>query len=418
MRERAVLTIDLGSAYTKLAVREGENSETRLLARFPFAPQESSFCVPSVIARVRNLGRDQWVMGLAAARQVPADNVNIWQNWKASLFLGLPSTSVQGVPPRDIARTFFALLLQAVEQYDSRLISLPIRICVPKLSGAGAATDVAAIACEAGWKLAHTKQVYEPETNIIGLLSRGRNVSQDGHPQHQEMFERSFFGPLRVLLDGPKDEYGFLVTDIGAFTTDFGYVRIDRSFWNGTGKGFHVAQQSYPLGIRQLDAAISEKISERGRAALNGASAELWDSLKPRLYRGEPIGLTYPGGGVATIGEREEMAAVVEAIAAFGGKVRIARKAFLTEQGIESIHVDMLTGGGSFIPGLRKSFADGAKESGSSIVYDLLDADEPRRFAQKRSISASPREIELRAKANQELVRGGSAIGGCSVFLS
>ncbi len=49
-------------------------------------------------------------------------------------------------------------------------------------------------------------------------------------------------------------------------------------------------------------------------------------------------------------------------------------------------------------------------------VYDLMDEDEPRRTLSLRGGRIREEAVEARARRNQELVRGGSAIGGSSVF--
>jgi hypothetical protein len=52
MTNNEILCIDFGSAYTKIAFRSGWNAPAELLKDVPIAGKETSFCIPSVVARV------------------------------------------------------------------------------------------------------------------------------------------------------------------------------------------------------------------------------------------------------------------------------------------------------------------------------------------------------------------------------
>ncbi len=64
------------------------------------------------------------------------------------------------------------------------------------------------------------------------------------------------------------------------------------------------------------------------------------------------------------------------------------------------------------IPLVRQSLVQRMNAEGVSWVHDLVDEKEPLSGTPSRS----ERDVDARARQNRELVRGGSAIGGCSVF--
>ena len=71
MKNRTLLSIDLGSAYTKLAIRRDWHDESQLLRDLPLATPEVDFCVPSVVTRVEGSGGREWLTGAKAAARPP-----------------------------------------------------------------------------------------------------------------------------------------------------------------------------------------------------------------------------------------------------------------------------------------------------------------------------------------------------------
>src|SRR5690242_4923549 len=85
MQNRAILSIDLGSAYTKISIRRDWNDRATLVRRLSVAQSgEEDFCVPSAVAHVARASR--WLIGTDAANLVPGPGVELFLNWKASLF--------------------------------------------------------------------------------------------------------------------------------------------------------------------------------------------------------------------------------------------------------------------------------------------------------------------------------------------
>ncbi|MEP6781074.1 MAG: hypothetical protein ABJC26_14360, partial [Gemmatimonadaceae bacterium] len=141
MKNRLVVCVDFGSSYTKVAIRIGWDGFTVLADNWSMASKELTFCIPSVVAKVRRGGESEWLVGVDAANQSPGDGVTIFRNWKATLFDEL-SNEANGTVPQsstvhafdpDVGVAFFSALRQALRERSSLLErdDIPVRICIP-----------------------------------------------------------------------------------------------------------------------------------------------------------------------------------------------------------------------------------------------------------------------------------------------
>jgi len=109
-----------------------------------------------------------------------------------------------------------------------------------------------------------------------------------------------------------------------------------------------------------------------------------------------------------------------EAIDSFAKRVVRAKNEFTRKHAPGPIHAQVLTGSGAMIPLIREALVRAMKAKAGTRVYDLLDDNEPQQaLLPKRGPHGwyhDQQEVELRLRENQELVRGASALGGCSVF--
>lgn len=435
MKNRRLVSIDLGSAYTKVAIRRDWNGESDLLRDLPLASDEVDFCVPSVVARVQARGDTRWLIGAAAAAQAPGDGVRIFRYWKARLF----STDPRGMTSRDemgqapeasdgddyeqVATEFFRGLRESLERspYGADVAASAVRVCVPRIDATDMDGRVGRILHAAGWRPAHGRvTVYEPESNACGMFTRGRNATwyppaapftpRAGRSLHLvKMLEPE--GLLQALRR-MSGSFGVLVVDIGGFTTDFGYVEFDTSFSSDDWHRPRIIQQSYELGIRELDQAIYDSLDPDAQRAIRRLSPAEWDALKVDLYRGAPVTL----GASLRIGGGEDAERTAEALRDFAARLITVRDAFLRDHVRGPINAQTLTGGGSMIAPLHRAVVQALSADEEARMYDLLDDDEPRQTLTLRGGRVDEREVEARARRNQELVRGGSAIGGSSVF--
>jgi hypothetical protein len=439
VKNRRLVSIDLGSAYTKVAIRRDWNGESDLLRNLPLASDEVDFCVPSVVARVDAGGETRWLIGAAAAAQAPGDGISIFRYWKARLFAtGSPaqvsrdemgqSTEAHGSDDYErVATEFFRGLRESLERspYGDAVASSAVRVCVPQIGVADMDGRVGRILDAAGWRPAHGRvTVYEPESNACGMFTRGRNATwyppaapftaRAGRSLHlMKMLEpEGFLQALRRM----SGSFGVLVIDIGGFTTDFGYVEFDTSFSSNDWHRPRIVQQSYELGIRELDQAIYDSLDEDAQQAIRRLSPSEWDALKVDLYAGEPVTIGHVRGKPLRIGAGRDAEKTLEALRGFAGRVISVRDTFLRDHVRGPINAQTLTGGGSMIAPLHGAVVHALATDEDARVYDLLDEGEPRRTLGLRGGRVRDQEVEARARRNQELVRGGSAIGGSSVF--
>src|SRR5690606_30034846 len=144
----------------------------------------------------------------------------------------------------------------------------PVRVCVPKLQAPrGADERIVGILERAGVHPARGRTtVFEPESNAVGVLTRGRNATWFP-PRDSFMPSPGRALQLRDMLEPEglleafrrlSGDFCVLVIDIGGFTTDFGYEKFDTAFRSDDWQRPEIVQSSYELGIRELDHAIFE----------------------------------------------------------------------------------------------------------------------------------------------------------------
>jgi hypothetical protein len=440
MKNRSLLSIDLGSAYTKLAIRRDWHDESELLRDLPLATPDVDFCIPSVVTRVEGAGGTEWLTGADAAARPPADDATIYRYWKARLFADHPEEQAEHDSMgrsgeghdlddyEEVAIQFFRGLKSSLQRDPFRLdlATTAVRICIPKLERSlGAEERIAGILEKAGVQPARGRAtVYEPESNATGVLTRGRNATWFP-PRVSFMPSPGRALQLRCMLEPEglleafrrvSGSFGVLVIDIGGFTTDFGYVQFDTSFGSDDWQRPNIVQSSYELGIRELDHAIYGLLRPEAQEAVEALSSSEWDAHKAHLYRGETVTLTPPAGAAVVIGGAEDADKLEAAIADFARRVTRARDRFGEEFVRGPINAQTLTGGGAMIPPIRAALTRALSAEAGVQMSDLLDPEEPRRTLMSRDGQVTEAALRARAGRNLELVRGGSAIGGSSVF--
>lgn len=428
MVNEKVVTIDLGSAYTKISVRKGWDSESKLIHDPEIATPEATYCIPSDVAVVPRGRSTHWQIGVEAANQFEGNGVRVYRNWKAGLFADTP----EGALPRDdgasntaleVALHFFEELLKRLtEGAEIRAPTIGVRVCIPKLQGENAITDkFENMLFATGWTPCNGRiTVYEPESNVLGLVSRGRNATwfplrgQERKIRFQAMLE---VGPFqRAFREVQEEGYGVLVTDIGAFTTDFAYLHFDSGFHSDDWNRPSVKQRSVRLGIRDLDEALKTSLGDELRILASQVSGSRWDSLKSMIYAGKEVEIPKPGGGRLKVGGKRHAAAVTSMIQSFAQEIWEKRRAFCEEIPAGSVRAEEITGGGSLI------------ESLEAILLDFIDNEVDPAYRANKFIRANrllsdrwlqyERDREVYLRQSQELRRGGSALGGCSVFFA
>lgn len=402
MDSKQIISIDFGSAYTKVGVRKGWNADAGLVDGLRLAQPDLDFCVPSIIANVKRGGDSIWLSGVEAAGQVPGDGVTIYTDWKSNFFATRDAKLGDDGGPHGydrVAVEFFRSLRQGVlTRLGQDSSDLPVRVCVPKLEGLGRPVEgLCDVLTQAGWTPATQKPtLYEPESNFVGVLSRGRNATwlppgmdfqplPGRSPFLPEMFEGGglLAGLRQAALRETKGYYGVLVLDVGAFTTDIAYVRFETGFFTDEWNKPLVSQQSFRLGVGQLDADVKTRLRRDAQDAIARSSSANWEAQKKRLYEGKEVAFLGPSGARVEVGGRSDRAEIDQAIRDFASEVLNARASFIDSHVSNDIHAESLTGGGVMIPLLREAVVKGIRRKAGHPIYDLLDKAEPRRAISK-----------------------------------
>jgi hypothetical protein len=417
MKNEKLLSIDLGTAYTKVAVRRGWDHAAEVLTADPRASDEDRFCVPSVVACANRNGAEKWLFFGEAADTAPGASTRVYRYWKPQLFEG-PEASQEAL---GIAIRYLTALRQLVAGIDRRLVNYPVRLCVPKIGHSDTIHQIAStVLLESGWSAATGDcYAYEPTANACGLLTRGRNLSWTPPPidfQPHRGRQRDLSGMLdrhglMRWLQSMHEQYRVLVLDIGAFTTDFGLVefntRFDREKWQFD----RVAQESVRIGIRDLDKLLWERLPEEQREAIKRATTRQWEDRKRRVYSGQAAAFRHPNGGIIEIGGAADRELIESAIGDFSTEVIQALERFRAANSQGRLHAYMVTGGGLNIRLVREAIVTALSSRRTGRFFDLRAEEEPEQAG-----LTLPREIEKRRRENQILVRGASAIGGASLF--
>ena len=423
MRQSQIVSIDLGSAYTKIAIRNGWNARSKLSHGLPLAlTGEEDYCVPSVVAHVESASGRRWLVGIDAANQLPGKGVQVFRNWKAALFgISVGDAFDQAVA---VAVEFFREVRVKLSSHSSLdLRRLPVRVAVPRLDGLSDADPLMReVLSRAGWEAAaYRVTVFEPESNALGLLSRGRNAtwvppkqSYRPPPQRSIRMQQMLEPGLSTAFRTMSESYGVLVTDIGAFTTDFGYVRFDSSFRTDDWNRPEIVQQSVRLGIHQLDRDVLEIFGPEVQRYFETQPSSEWERRKRYLYAGVPQRIVVPNQPV-TIGADFEREAIQDELRRFAGRVAAARREFCRLNGLSRVHEEAITGGGSALGTLRNAIIEGTNLT-KVRMHDLWDPHEPDKAVAAGAGPMTPHQKELRVHENRTLVRAACAIGGASVF--
>jgi hypothetical protein len=423
---RPALSIDLGSAYTKIGFRETPSSRAKLLSLEELSLDDQHVCIPSVAAwRERD---DRWVFGMEAAGLVEGNGIRVFRNWKPDLF---PTGDEAGNPwdllgedpyeglydgpgsyarARNIAGRYLAWL-----RHDLVPRMLPgvdlgqvvLRLCIPEFAMFSPhAADMDRLLEASGWFNPASFCCSEPMANLTGALTQGHNAVLEPEPGRlfadvPRMFERSHLLEMVAAYQADEEEseaeYATLIVDVGAYTTDLGLISIDLS-----GYGFFPLSEtvSVPLGIYELDRRIAVALPGGLGSALASLSGREWERFHQVVYA-EGREWDLPQGG--TVGQNAEQRAIIAGtVVKFAGDISKAMNGFLEEHRPPRIQEVILTGGGNNIPDIARRLRTDLGSRGVSTFYL------PRASPQ----ASGPRQVEI----FPSVVRGASAVGGASVL--
>lgn len=463
-----VFCIDFGSAYTKVALRRDPSANGQLVSLRTGGAAEVEFCIPTAVAIDRRGSRPVPEFGSRAAGLAAGGGVDVYRNWKRSLFLPAETSPSPHPSPLEallhsddfsdlaarfnvpaaqvghlqamvvaaknlivgpggrvaspesqqhkravaIAPHFFLWLRQQVLDECSRLPTaglrydaIPARVTVPAFESPGSAVLLESLG-KAGWPLhPENPTVPEPYANAIGVLTKGINVFHHGRVRIGDMFGRC---PLITVMKDATHHpsYRAVVIDVGAFTTDFAAVTLSPEDDNSSDPDAAVslAQTSIAVGVSDLDQKVIAALPKEKADWLRSATALDWEDFRPAAYT-EGKGVRKADLGI--IGGPADAEAIKTCLTEFGYQLSEETAKFMA--GLPHLPAGaaqeiILTGGGNFIPAVRDAIRTAAGDDGKTYVKTHAPA--LKRAAGGPSID----------RLDTAFTRGGSALGGASIY--
>lgn len=398
------LCIDLGASFTKVAYRAQADATSRLLQDAEL-PDDQHFCIPTVAARNKATGA--WVFGTEAMDLRDGPRVEVFQNWKAELFdpeRDVAFDVLDGIDDEtrevlmsgdralralDVASRFLRWLHD--EQIPAMLgrdfSDAEVQLCVPDfVLDDPLAMRIERILQEIGFANASSYTLSEPKANLIGVLTEGANaLTRAGRPNPAAMF-----GDTAVLKRLAQPGQAVLLVDVGAFTTDFALAGFSQDPESGFAQD---PSQSMAHGIRTLDEWLLENAPDVDRQRVNASAAER-EHFHHTIHGGiagprpEEFGLTQPQ--------------VDEKVEAFTQVILDGIADFLTAHEPDGLVAAVLTGGGTNVRSIANRLATALYERDIASLHAPAATDAPL--------------DRVMYGLRPELVRGASAIGGCSIL--
>lgn len=472
MAER-VFCIDFGSSYTKVALRRDPGATAEVI-RSPFrAVGEVEFCFPSVVGVERRGTKNVPLFGHQAMACRPGPGRHLHTNWKRRVFssvepgqaprkapldaflespelaelavrfgvssaqvvnlqnlianaralAGGPGTAPVSPAAEDratagpIASHYFTWLHGQVMEACHRLhldgldpTAIPARLTVPAFARGkelethpGCQLLLHALV-RAGWKMHPNRPIVsEPYSNAIGVLTNGTNVVNKSRANLGKMFGK---GPLILTLADKSHypSYRALLIDVGAFTTDFATVTLktEGNTIDDPDVAFTIRQHSASVGISDLDARVFEALPKEKREWLTKTAEPVQiEAFHQQVYTDAK---PYKTVEVGAIGGAADADAVRAGADTFLQHLTAETMKFC--DALEPIkHQELiLTGGGTAIPRVREALLKAAQDGGRTYI---------RFHARGLKKGGAPGHTY---NLTEEATRGGSAIGGASLY--
>ena len=423
------LCIDLGASFTKIAVRTGPNDNTILLhdQSLPVARGEEAnqYCFPSVAAH--NIKSKRWAFGWEASDYQESPEILILQDWKSVLFHRKYlheyfDPSIDGeVDPVEIflekrdpyfialgcAQNYLKwlydeqiphLLAQYPELKDYQIADFETRVCVPDfVTGTGAGETIDRLMEEAGFENSDSYLISEPRASLIGIITEGRNrLNADG-----AINQTAMFGDHKLLDQLKRAEDAIFFLDLGSFTTDMALANLSR-FQNR-----HLSKApaaSYALGLYKLDSLILNSLPPHVRSQVNLNNLPQTEKFHRAIYHEDSL-MKFASKEVISLSDDTEipLASINHCLDQFADAIIDSCISFLNRHENGDIHAAILTGGAS----LPSRVSDRIVRGIERLDLPLLRA--------HQNIGTARVPVD---PISQNLVRGASAIGGCSILYS
>ena len=417
---RPAISIDLGAAFTKIAVRKNPDDTSTLIQHEKLRLDDGHVCIPTIAAWRES--DDRWVFGIDAADIQSGETVHVFRNWKPMLFnppadVLDPDSAIGRLfyrslqlgeegwqPARIIAVKFFEWLRQEFLPAAGDLEAPVVRICIPEFAlETEQADEVERILTDAGWDTPWSFCLSEPLTNLTGALSQGKNglmknEAGESVPDIEQIFKDSelykFIGST-AEEDNPET-FTVLLIDIGAYTADFGVVSIDP---NSIGNFPLCETHSEPFGIEMLDSLVKHGLPPIKSDAIANLTATERELFRRTVYA---EGRSWSINNV-TIGDGEEAQIVEKCVNGLSTRIGNEIERFLQRHDVEKISEVVFTGGGTNIPRVVQGLTNRLSGKGVRSFHTGNPTIQP---------APDSRIVGL----HQHVVRGSSALGGASVL--
>ncbi|MBY0457518.1 MAG: hypothetical protein K2V38_09295, partial [Gemmataceae bacterium] len=212
-------------------------------------------------------------------------------------------------------------------------------------------------------------------------------------------------GPVPLVLSGKPEHPRCLAwsIDVGAFTTDFTALTVDTGgkLTEDPEDALFIREHSVPLGVGDLDQRVLEVLPEAQRRWLARAGHLDWEDFRNSVYT---LGRPFTTAEVGAIGGIDTRPQIDQVLARFGQELATACSAFRGEHEAPPLQELILTGGGNAIPAVHQALIAAMQDGGYEYVHIYVPA-LGRRIGTDKARRLEP-----------TLVRGGSAIGGASVY--
>jgi hypothetical protein len=316
---------------------------------------------------------------------------------------------------REVTVRYFQWLRTAISGYCRKhgildLGKVPVRICVPAFEPILPEKECTSseellleMLREAGWTTHdHSLTISEPFANAIGILTGGRN--QTWVPNKRRPSERSIHlgemfgsGPLVNVLakrKGSPEKHVVLVIDVGAYTSDFALLEF------GPFEGMVppvIRSCSEPLGVDELDRRVQALLPPSQQEAFAKLSFRKREDFHDLVYTQQ---LRY-GLAARQYVEGKLLDKIQGCIRELASQIADRLDHFLVAKAAQ-VHELILTGGGNVIPGIHQTLYQRLLSRGLRVVHMP---------SKEKSVKDSFHPL------GPQLVRGGSALGGTSIYI-
>lgn len=397
---KAVISIDLGATYTKVAWRKAWTDLDTIYEESSMPVEvDGAFMIPSLALKVSSGREENWYFGLEAARMKPGKGSTVHLDWKSKLYHKHLDREVDA--PVQVAGRFFQWLHKKLESEGIPVDRSRVRLSVPAFDEkrmVGVIETLAQCMRENGWRNEDIFKVEEPTGNLLGLATGGHNFTLFGTKSHSFNLNYSEMMPpgsmliaaaRNAALHAMNDPVGIAILDIGSFTTDVAFLRFHPDSPDDYVKV--IEQTSVAKGVLEyLDQPLFKLLSKEESVKFNERTFEEREKIKMSLFSAKPG--RYTLGRAKVLDGNSLKPATDLMVETFASAIADAVRPVFEKQSPDRI---CITGGGRHVRNLRDR------------LLAKLASGKPRKKLLEFPISST----------DFDLTRLAGALGGASIIL-